>query len=36
MSTDGKNARKRKRAQRKGFQVREEDKKGEVYGSGMF
>ena len=36
MSTDGKNARKRKRAQRKGFQVRDEDKEGEVYGSGMF
>ena len=36
MSVEGKNIRKRRRAEKKGFVVRNEEKEGEVYGSGLF
>ena len=36
MSAEGKRIRKRKRAQRKGFARRYEEKEGEVYASGLF
>ena len=35
MSTEGKGTRKRNRAIKKGFEVRDEDKEGVVYESGM-
>ena len=36
MSIEGKLDRKRKRSIKKGYQVSNEDKEGEVYGSGQF
>ena len=36
MSAEGKRIRKRKRAQKKGFAVRDEEKEDEVYTSGLF
>ena len=35
MSVEGKNIRKRRRAEKKGFVVRNEEKEGELYGSGL-
>ena len=36
MSAEGKRIRKRKRAQKKGFSARDEEKEDEVYASGLF
>ena len=36
MSVEGKSDRKRKRAIKKGFQVRNDDVEGKMYGSGQF